>query len=83
VTCITVVGERRKRETQSPVSLHWEFGSQSNGGRISAPRGIWQFYGDECRHRAERAAPLAVEVMEEIGIDISQQNSKDVVSFLG
>jgi arsenate reductase (thioredoxin) len=27
--------------------------------------------------------PLAVEAMEEIGIDISQQKSKDVVSFLG
>lgn len=27
--------------------------------------------------------PLAVEAMNEIGIDISNQNSKDVVSFLG
>jgi arsenate reductase len=27
--------------------------------------------------------PLAVEVMEEIGIDISRQKSKNVVSFLG
>jgi arsenate reductase len=27
--------------------------------------------------------PLAVEAMNEIGIDISHQNSKDVVSFLG
>jgi arsenate reductase len=27
--------------------------------------------------------PLAVEAMREIGIDISQQQSKDVVSFLG
>jgi arsenate reductase len=27
--------------------------------------------------------PLAVEAMHEIGIDISQQSSKDVVSFLG
>jgi len=27
--------------------------------------------------------PLAVEAMSEIGIDISQQKSKDVVSFLG
>lgn len=27
--------------------------------------------------------PLAVEVMEEIGIDISRQHSKDVVSLLG
>lgn len=27
--------------------------------------------------------PLAVEAMNEIGIDISQQKSKDVVSFLG
>lgn len=27
--------------------------------------------------------PLAIEVMQEIGIDISRQKSKDVVSFLG
>jgi arsenate reductase len=27
--------------------------------------------------------PLAIEVMQEIGIDISHQTSKDVVSFLG
>jgi arsenate reductase len=27
--------------------------------------------------------PLAIEAMQEIGIDISQQQSKDVVSFLG
>ena len=27
--------------------------------------------------------PLAIEVMQEIGIDISHQESKDVVSFLG
>lgn len=27
--------------------------------------------------------PLAIEAMQEIGIDISKQNSKDVVSFLG
>ena len=27
--------------------------------------------------------PLAIEAMQEIGIDISHQKSKDVVSFLG
>jgi arsenate reductase (thioredoxin) len=31
----------------------------------------------------KRLNPLAIEVMNEVGIDISRQTSKDVVSFLG
>ena len=63
--------------------MYRELGSQSDRG------GVLRHVADD-RYQAMSAGiypkglnPLAVEAMREIGIDISSQQSKDVVSLLG
>ena len=63
-------------------SVHGKFDSEPDGRRLSAP-----FAGDNMVAVSAGIEPIpinpmAVEVMKEIGIDISGQHAKDVASIL-
>ena len=70
-------------ENQGAFCLHRELVPQSDGGRLPAPAGWRQFRGLERGADPTKLNPMAVEVMKEIGIDISGQYSTDVAQFLG
>jgi arsenate reductase (thioredoxin) len=70
-------------EDESAVSVHRELGAKPDGGRLFAARGRDRYEAMSAGIEPKGLNPLAVEAMREIGIDISQQKSKEVEELLG
>jgi hypothetical protein len=67
---------------QGPVPVRPQLRTLADGGRPAAPPRWRPLRGDECRTEATRVRPLAIRAMEEIGINISEQESKTLGRYL-
>jgi arsenate reductase (thioredoxin) len=70
-------------ETESVVPVHRQLSAKPDGGRLLRQVAGSEFEALSAGVQPQALNPLAVEVMQEIGIDISHQRSKDVAEFLG
>src|SRR2546426_3109249 len=62
--------------------MYRQFGTKPDGGRLVAESGRQQVRCRQRGHEPKGLHPRTIEVMKEIGIDVSRQTSKDVKQFL-